>query len=306
MKNKKMALLLILFLILMPTIVFASNGDDDFPIALALGMEAFISLHMSGFVLMPLSEMFSKENSKKTFWILFLIRACILLYFDFFVTPYIAMVDFAAVFIGAFIVVPICAVITKKKVSYNSGQVDLKSVVPTTPVQNQVNGVELKCARCNAILQITDKFCPSCGEAFDGNNVIVSENSNTSVKVPPKVAVHQSDFDTMYSLSEENLLEEFINKELTKAGIDKASKLIPSDILKRKKILNIIFSFLIFLYITLIFFHFPIYTYIIGIVILFIFFIVTRKYDLMKYLKKQLKARPGEKISNIVTKPKKQ
>lgn len=300
MKNKKMTLLLILFLILMPIIVFASNGDDDFPIALALFIEAFISLHMSGFVLMPLSEMFSKENSKKTFWILFLIRACILLYFDFFVTPYIAMFDFAAVFIGAFIVVPICAVITKTKVNYSSNSVDLKSSVPTTPVQNQVKGVELRCAKCNTVLQITDKFCPSCGEAFDGNNVVVSENSTSSVQIPPKVAIHPSDFDMMYSLSEENLLEEVINKEMTKAGIDKSSKLIPSDILKRKKILNIIFSILIFVYITLIFFHFPIYTYIVGIVILFIFFKVTRKYDLIKYLKKQLKARPGEKISNIV------
>ena len=51
---------------------------------------------------------------------------------------------------------------------------------------------------------------------------------------------------------------------------------------------------------TLIFFHFPIYTYIVGLVILFIFFRVTRKYNLIKYLKKELKARPQEKISNII------
>ena len=69
----------------------------------------------------------------------------------------------------------------------------------------------------------------------------------------PKVAVLPSNFDSMYSLSEDKMLEEFINRELTKAGVDKTSKLIPSDILKRKKILNIIFSILIFEYITLIF-----------------------------------------------------
>ena len=39
----------------------------------------------------------------------------------------------------------------------------------------------------------------------------------------------------IYSLEENKMLKEFINRELTKAGIDKYSKLIPSDILKRKK-----------------------------------------------------------------------
>ena len=66
-------------------------------------MEAFVSIHMSLFVLMPLSKRISKDNSKKTFWILFGIRVAILLFFDFFVTTNIAIVDFAAVFVGAFI-----------------------------------------------------------------------------------------------------------------------------------------------------------------------------------------------------------
>ena len=96
------------------------------------------------------------------------------------------------------------------------------------------------------------------------------------------------------------MLEEFINRELVKAQIDKTSKLIPHDILKRKRIFNIIFSLLIFIYISLIFFHFPLLTYVIGIITLFIFYKLTRKYDLMKYLKKQLKARPSERVSNIV------
>ena len=52
---------------------------------------------------MPLSKRISKDNSKKTFWILFGIRVAILLFFDFFVTTNIAIVDFAAVFVGAFI-----------------------------------------------------------------------------------------------------------------------------------------------------------------------------------------------------------
>lgn len=297
-KNK---ILLIISLLLIPTIVFASGGSNDFPIGIALGMEAFVSIHMSVFVLEPLANMFSKENSKKTFWTLFVIRACILVFWDFFVTPFIAIFDFIGVFIGAFIIVPICAAITKTSMFGRSNQViRTTSTPPTTPLPDQVKGIELKCAKCNAVLQIKDKFCSNCGEPFDGNNVVVSENANASVQTLPKVAVLPTSFDNIYSLSEDKMVEEFINRELAKAGIDKSSKLIPSDILKRKKILNIIFSILIFVFMTLIFFHFPIYTYIVGLVILFIFFRVTKKYNLIKYLKKQLKARPQEKISNIV------
>ena len=48
------------------------------------------------------------------------------------------------------------------------------------------------------------------------------------------------------------------------------------------------------------FFHFPIATYLIGLIVLIVSFILTRKYTLIKHLKKQLKARPNEKVSNIV------
>lgn len=300
MKNKYKKLLF-LNLLWMPTLVFASDGNNEFPIGFALAMEAFVSIHMSVFVLKPLAEMFSKESSKKTFWTLFAARAGILIFFDFFVTPFIAIVDFIGVFIGAALIVPICAKITKTRIDGRSNQVIKVTPVTTViPPSDQVKGVELKCAKCNALLQVTDKFCPSCGEAFNGNNVVVSENVNATIQTSTKVAVLPSNFDNIYRLSEDKMLEEFINRELTKAGIDKSLGLIPSDILKRKKILNIIFSILVFVFITLIFFHFPIYTYIVGIVILFIFFKVTRKYDLIKYLKKQIKARPSEKITNIV------
>ena len=57
---------------------------------------------------------------------------------------------------------------------------------------------ELKCAKCNAVLQIKDKFCSNCGEPFDGNNVVVSENANASVQTLPKVAVLPTSFDNIY------------------------------------------------------------------------------------------------------------
>lgn len=50
----------------------------------------------------------------------------------------------------------------------------------------------------------------------------------------------------------------------------------------------------------MIFFHFPMLTYIIGLIILVIFNKKTKNYDLMEYLTKEIKSRPSEKISNIV------
>lgn len=88
----------------------------------ALFMEAFISIHMSIFVLLPLSKIFSREDSDKLFWKLFLIRVVILLFFDFFITPLIAIVDFFGVFVGAFLVVPISLVFQRKKVAKNVNQ----------------------------------------------------------------------------------------------------------------------------------------------------------------------------------------
>ncbi len=152
------------------------------------------------------------------------------------------------------------------------------------------NNTELKCLKCGETLKEDDKFCPNC---------VADVASNTVISNKPKEIVNYSNFDSIYANSEDQLLEIFIKKELTKLGIEN-NNLIPRDVLKRKNILNIIFSILLFAFISLIFFHFPIYTYIIGLIILFIFFKLTRKYDFLKYLKKEIKSRPNEKISNII------
>lgn len=297
MKNKK---ILGLSLLLLPKVVFSSNGNDNNFVLIALIIEVFISILMILFVLKPLSKMFSKVISAKVFWILFFIRILIILNGYFLSNPFIFVYDFLAFVIGALGVVPICSIITKTAIFGNNNK-NLKSYAinnETTP--GEISGIELRCAKCNSILNIGDKVCSKCGEAFDGNNVVVVENPNSTIHTPRNTPVLSSSFDAIYNLSEDDMLEAFIYIKLKKVGIDENSKLIPSDILKRKKILNIIFSILVFVFISLIFFHFPIYTYILGIIILFIFFRVTKKYNFIKYLKKQIKARPGEKIINIL------
>ncbi len=304
MKNKFKKIILIL-LILFPTIVFAESdySESGLPIYMAIFIEAFVSIHMSVFVLKPLSDMLAKENSKKLFWILFFIRIGVLLFFDIFITTFIAAFDFICVFLGAFIVVPLTALITKTKINTRSNQVikPLSTLASTTqPLENQVNGIELQCAKCHAPLEVSDKFCSQCGAAITGNNIVVVSKKKATTQIPQKELITPANFDQIYSLKEDKLLEEFINREIVASKFDKTPNLLPSAILKRKKILNTIFSILLFIFIAAYFFHFPIYFYLIGLILLVIFAKLTSNYDLVKYLKKQVKSRPDEKISNIV------
>lgn len=282
--------LLLISMFFLPTIVFASSGDNSLSLIEAILIEAFMTFHVSVFVFNPFAKIFSKENYKKVFWTSFIIRLVILLYFDFFITPQIAFIDFFAVLIGTFIIRPI-----SKTVTFNRRYEGVDNSVLNTELNNVLlsnNQGAFHCTHCGGVINTGDKFCANCGAVIDTNRVATLTSS--------KALVNYSNFDPMFNNTEDKLLEEFINKELKKAGIDQNNKLVPFDILKRKSILTIIFSILVFVYISLIFFHFPIYTYIIGIIILFCFFRITSKYDLIKYLKKEIKARPSEKISNIV------
>lgn len=56
--------ILVLFLLIVPKMVFASTGNDDFPIYSALLVESFVTIHMSIFVIHPLSELISQNNKR--------------------------------------------------------------------------------------------------------------------------------------------------------------------------------------------------------------------------------------------------
>lgn len=278
--------LLFASLFFIPTLVYASSGADDFPIYVALLMEAFISIHMSAFVLSPLAEIISYENKKQIFWILFTVRAFILLIFDFFISTSIAIFDFIFVFIGAFIILPISNYINKKRTEKNQSIIN-STISTKLPPQEKV----ILCSKCGEKLQEPYKFCSKCGTK-------VEETKATEIE--QKTIITSASFDPIYTKSEDDLLEGFINQEIKKANFEKNSKLIPKEILKRRTILCIIFAILLFVSVSLIFFHFPIYTYIMAIIILVIFLKISLKYNIMNFLKKEVKSRPDEKISNIV------
>lgn len=283
-KCKNYLLLMSLFLI--PSSVLASSGVKSSSIFSAILMETFMSIHMSVFVLSPLAEIISYENKKQIFWILFTVRAFILLIFDFFISTSIAIFDFIFVFIGAFIILPISSYINKKRTEKNQSIIN-STISTKLPTQEKV----ILCSKCGEKLQEPYKFCSKCGTK-------VEETKATEIE--QKTIITSASFDPIYTKSEDDLLEGFINQEIKNANFEKNSKLIPKEILKRRTILCIIFAILLFVSVSLIFFHFPIYTYIMAIIILVIFLKISLKYNIMNFLKKEVKSRPDEKISNIV------
>lgn len=121
-----------------------------------------------------------------------------------------------------------------------------------------------------------------------------NENLDDNVKVI------SNNVDPIYENDEDKLIEEFIKREMKNIEWDINNPGITSELLKRKTILAGIFALLLFVFIAMIFFHFPTYSYVIGIIILFFFLNYYTKYDLIKYLKKEIMSRPNEKISNII------
>ena len=285
--------LIVMSLLMIPSIVFAStnNGGSLYEM---FSTEMFATLFSILLVLKPLSRIFSEteSDSKKLFWKLFFIRILILTVLYLFVTTNIHVFDIFAVIIFGFLVVPICSVI-KKKEPYKSVKAVPNITVTSQMANKTTSRIIIKCAKCGNVMNVNDKFCTNCGEPFSGNNAVVGEEV---VEV-----VNPSKFDIIFQAKDDDkLLEAFIHRELKKAELNLDTTLIPQELMKRKNVFNIIFSVLIFVYISLIFFHFPLITYIIGIIILIILSKLTKKYNLMNYLKKEVKSRPGEKISNII------
>lgn len=292
---KKSKYLLIAMLLLMPTIVLASDGSGEsgIPLVMAIGMEAFVSIHMSAFVLSPLSKIISKDDSKKTFWILFGIRAAILLFCDLFVTTGIAFVDFMAVFVGAFIVIPISAAVTKTPLNKRSNQV-------LTNLQNanisgagaspaQVGGVILKCTKCGNTLQTTDQVCPNCGAAIEGDNIQVVQDTSPVVQM-----------DRNYIASEKSILKNIIIEELKNQGESEKTLSIAS-LNTKKNILLILIGIVTFISVLMYYFN---YSFIMCAMIegvsLLIYCLIAKNFNIINVITKKAVKSPDEDISNII------
>lgn len=224
----------------------------------AIGMEAFVTIHMSLFVLLPLAGIISERNRKKVFWALFGARVIFLLVFDFFITTAVAFLDFASVFLGIVLVAALGGL--KRALAASAGSAQTAS----------------------------------------GQTAVNAAPQTNAAPAADKRRVTPADFDPLFSKNTDECLQGFIERELQRAGINNTKGLIPEEVLRRRNILNILFAVLLYLYISLIFFHFPVFVYAFGLIILVVYAVLTSRYKLMKYLMKEVKARPQEKISNII------
>ncbi len=139
MKSFKKKIIWFIVLIILAVVVFVGwNNDALFSMTnsssemlefsmesfwTAIGIEAFVTIHMSVFVLMPLSRLINSQKSMKVFGILFVIRLIILLIGDLFIPMLMMMIDFMSVFFGAFILVPVAGftkmTVFKNGISFN-------------------------------------------------------------------------------------------------------------------------------------------------------------------------------------------
>ena len=157
--------LLLLLLCLIPGVVLANNGTSVFPVSYAIFMELFVTIHMTAFVLTPLSKMFGGSKSKELFNILFVGRILLLIYFDFFVSPIVAVADFLAVFIGAFIVVPFSTAMAVPK----------KAIVKNIDMVSNDKKREfeiVRCSYCGKLSRLDFTTCDSCGAAFTEKDIL--------------------------------------------------------------------------------------------------------------------------------------
>lgn len=187
---KKIKYILLIFsLILIPNYTLAiSINTSTIGFAEALFMEAFITIHMSLFVLLPLSKIFSPQNYKNVFITLFIIRIIVLLFFDLFITTSIAFIDFFAVFIGAFIVVPILGFIASKIRKINAENKQNKYNRSVTTVYHEYNNKnsnnnylsEKYCSHCGNKIDANDSYCSNCGTKIDKINKYDSYKNDNS------------------------------------------------------------------------------------------------------------------------------
>ena len=261
-------------------------------ISYAIFIEAFVSIHMSVFVLIPLSKIFSKDNPKKTFLILFGIRAGILLFFDIFITPGIAMIDFFAVFIGAFIIVPISAISAKtigNPINAISNKIINSNMTNGNMANNSIGNIILKCTKCGTNLQINDKFCPSCGTPFDGDNVQVIQDESPIVT-----------FDSTYYVSEKTILKKIITEEFKNQGED-IKTFTTSKLNKNKNILLSIFGILTLINVLLFYFNYSIlFCGLMEILMFLIYLLINRKFNVLNILTKTAIKNPDEDISKLI------
>ena len=335
---KKNRLGLLLLLLIMPLMVLADDtGEMIFP---AFIWEAFSSIHVSLFFLLPLQQFLRNKGYEISFWKLFLIRVIVLIIITPFF-PYIFMVEFFLMFIGPFL---------------SGGKIQMNSTA--TPIVETPKGV-LVCPKCGKEAAYGNKRCPSCGEdlqtakyvcpkchteniqqarfcqscgnvlygiggttptegvpcphckelllepmkfcKFCGKNV-EKVTANIPLRANTGTPFSTAEFDpALLNGTESAMVQKIIKQEIDRDPSIKG-KTIPS-IERRKLLMTIIYVVITFIIVTL---YVAYHTYLALDILLIIvatgiFVYMTRNYRIEKYIEKEVKKRPDEKISYITS-----
>lgn len=165
----------------------------------------------------------------------------------------------------------------------------------TVEISNAIiNNEEITCSKCGNKLKPTDNFCIMCGGA---NTLQV----NPTIDYPTSSigdAFNPSEYP-LYDKTEDQMIEYIIKEEFTKNNLNPNLTIPPIE--KRKTIFTFIYAIIFFICFSLYFFHEDIGIILFVLVVAtFIFFKMTKGYNITKYLIKEVKSRPDEKINYIV------
>ena len=189
-----------------------------------------------------------------------------------FIIPFISMIDFFILLI--------------KYGNKNSVSVNNTGLTYTT------NG-NIKCPHCGHELNSANKFCTNCGkvlEQIDANAPIVYSAASGETFIPSNFPI--------YTMGETGALDFMINNELKENEVDDKVTIKPLE--TKKFIATIIYAILLFITITLYFFHIPGLPIFLFVFSTIIYMLVIRSQKIVPYLRKQIKSRPDENIGYIV------
>lgn len=267
--------------------------------------ECFCTIHMSLFALLPISKLLAKEGEhKKLFWTLFYIRVIILLLGDSVNAWVTFIVDFILIFVGAFIVVPVLALIKKKdpftgiaKENIESSQSTSAAAV-TASSQPLVNKI-YKCSKCEKEVALGNKYCPNCGTALTENDYVVKDSTITTTDAREGTPFNKAEYDN-YLFGDIKKAAGCIIKENIAKNPENVHATLPI-IEKKKNTITFVFSIAITILLIIYFAYHINWLIIASFIGIIIYFLVMKNYSIEKHLVKEVISRPSEKIDYVIS-----
>lgn len=142
------------------------------------------------------------------------------------------------------------------------------------------------CSQCGSPINLYQKFCTTCG-ALNIKDV----TNGTKVEL--------GRYQHFFSNGDDGLLRHIIEEEFLKNGVAKSISL--PTIENKKTIFCSVYSIITFILLALTLFHVNyVVTLLAEAIITIIYFCIIRKYNIAKFLIKEIKSRPDEKMSYII------